>query len=77
MSTSLVTAHETVLVAFNFLAIRGGPVGSRKHLLCAEAKELVSSVLLCKQEIPSGISKSTGSTALVRRMLLAPSTLLD
>lgn len=52
-------------------------MGSSEHLLCAEAKELVSSVPLCQQETPSGISKSTGTTALVGRMLLPPSTLFD
>lgn len=33
-------------------------VGSREHLLCAEAKELVSLVPVYKQGIASGISKS-------------------
>lgn len=47
-------------------------MGSRENLWCAQAKELGSSVLLCRQEIASGISKST---ALVRRMLLTPSSL--
>lgn len=51
-------------------------VGNREHHLCAEAKELESSVPLCKLEILSGISKSTGTTALERMMLLSPSTLL-